>query len=98
MLLNHNFCAMVACHFTFQFQVLTLLKGTKSWCGSFYYGLTHIDLYRQWVHFRTKRKFEMNCARIEAHWNDSTATIPTCVLKLQQWICWWVKNSTHLAY
>jgi hypothetical protein len=29
MWINHKFCAMVACHFNFQFQVLTLLKGTK---------------------------------------------------------------------
>ncbi len=29
MQLNHKFCAMVACHLNFQFQVLTLLKRTK---------------------------------------------------------------------
>jgi len=29
MWLNHKFCAMVACHLNFQFQVFVLLKGTK---------------------------------------------------------------------
>jgi hypothetical protein len=29
MWLNHKFCAMVACHLNFQFQVLALLKRTK---------------------------------------------------------------------
>ncbi len=29
MQLNHKFCAMVACHLNFQFQVLTLLKRTR---------------------------------------------------------------------
>ncbi len=29
MQLNHKFCAMVACHFNFQFPVLTFLKRTK---------------------------------------------------------------------
>ncbi len=29
MWLNHKFCAMVACHLNFQFQVLAFWKGTK---------------------------------------------------------------------
>jgi hypothetical protein len=30
--------------------------------------------------------------------NDLRATIPINVLKFQQWLCWWAKKSTHLAY
>jgi len=26
------------------------------------------------------------------------ATIPISAPKLQQWLCWWAKKSTHLAY
>jgi len=37
----------------------------------------------------------MNQARIEVWWNDLRATI---ILKLQQWLCWWAKKSTRLAY
>jgi len=57
----------------------------------------HIDFCKQWAHSPTRKEFEMNCARIEAWWNDLGATIPTNVPKFQQ-LCWWVKKSTHLAY
>ncbi len=40
----------------------------------------------------------MNHTRIEAWWKDPRATIPITVHKLQQWLCWWAKKLTHLAY
>ncbi len=55
----------------------------------------HIDRCKQWAHSPTWKEFEMNCVRIEVWWNDSRATIPTNVPKFQQWLCWWVKKSTH---
>ncbi len=60
MWLNHKFCAMVAYHFNFQFQVLTLLKRTKE------LGLAHFimdiphTLWLMWT-LRSIWPFEKSC-------------------------------------